>query len=265
VVEVSVQLIDEMPPKSSQIPQFKKDLLAGYSLPKTGSWLRRMSFPEDEWIFDPKDEEIHVPASLKYNSGKPSDNRPNPSDTTGHPTENAFGLLSNGVSSPLSGASSSIPQTPTHTLAEISSVRVNTDTSNRLVTPPDGQLPSEKQYSAGVDSECAVPADSFCLGTAVHMAAVALRPKALVATGIPYPLVDTYGVQTQFLSKNLAQTCFAAILELSQEVGLAEVDEGLPIAEDQGQGTVQVPIHHASVKVKAHSTVDQNSSRYGIA
>lgn len=209
-----------MPPKPSRLTQIEGGLPVDYSSPKTASWLRRLSFPEDELQFDPE-EDLHAPSStLKYPEGKPptSPTRPHPLTTTRNTNRNASGLSPTAASSAFSGDSThrSVPQTPTPTVGHATRPL---HTVEGFVTPRDASLPSASLGDSEDGSAIPIPADSLCLGTVVHMATAALRPRALVATGIPYPLVDTHGVHTQFLSKQLSQNCFAAILELSQDLG----------------------------------------------
>lgn len=202
-----------------------------YSSPKTAAWLRRLSFPEDEMPFD-LDEDLVANSPLRYSDGN-QQVTPNPADTSAAVGDyrnnlNVAGTSATVTSSALSGGTASEPQTPT---VGPYNRALHMSMNGNQVPDGDGGLPSAKDIPVDGSSP-PVPASSFSLGTAVHMAAVALRPKALVATGIPYPHFDTWGVQTQFLSKQFSQDTFAAILELSQPLGADSLPK-FAIHEDQ--------------------------------
>lgn len=155
-------------------------LPAGYS-PKGFEWLRSPSSPTDE---------------VQYPSRRSADG----SLSTLHSVNSVN-------ESPLQAAHRGLPSAAGSNLAAL-------PTRSGASTGAGGVAQPAASTSGSNASAAQIAEEAFCLGTAVHMAAVAARPRALESTGLAYRLTDEHETQTQFLSKTAAEGFFMAVLQV---------------------------------------------------
>jgi hypothetical protein len=184
-------------------PRISADDAPEHDAPRSFEWLRGLSLPGDE---------------LEYSGYLASNAQPSPRSERGTPLH---------VSSSSTGGrqrAQQITHTPpandgSHDGTRYSDGSTNVNSTGPSAggyraTPVTASVHGEPRHVSKSLHEISLGREPFCLGTTVQMAAVAAKPRTLLAQALSYQLMDDKGATTQIFSKCFAEDFALAVLQV---------------------------------------------------